>query len=308
MRRGALGVACAALLAAAAVMPAGAQEASAGDSLRVYVLTMGPGDAVWERFGHNALWIHDPVAGTDIAYNYGMFSFEQDGFLLRFLQGKMLYWMEGFDAQRTLSAYAYANRSVWAQELNLSPAQRVEIRDFLRWNERAENRFYRYDYYLDNCSTRLRDAIDRIVGGQFRTQTEAKATGESFRSHTRMLMSEMPIIYTGINLAGGHYIDEPLSAWDEMFLPMRLRDHLRTTQVRDASGALVPLVLSEQTIYDAQRAPVPAEPPTWIVYYLGIGLAVGGALYLLARRTARAARAGVVIGASATSLIIGLLG
>ncbi|MDQ3207872.1 MAG: DUF4105 domain-containing protein, partial [Gemmatimonadota bacterium] len=122
-------------------------------------MTMGPGKAVWERFGHNAIWIHDPVQGTDKAYNYGLFDLRQENFLVRFLQGRMWYWMQGFPAQSYVELYRRANRSVWVQELEMPPQSRRELQNFLEWNERPENRFYHYDYYRDNCSTRVRDAL-----------------------------------------------------------------------------------------------------------------------------------------------------
>ena len=65
-------------------------------------MTMGPGDEVWEKFGHNAIWIHDSLRNTDIAYNWGLFDFSASDFLPRFLKGDMLYWMGGFDEQSTL--------------------------------------------------------------------------------------------------------------------------------------------------------------------------------------------------------------
>mgnify|MGYP001336728481 FL=1 len=108
-RLAAFGVALAALLAAA--MPARSQTTDApgperepGAELSVYLVTMGPGDQVWELFGHNAIWIHDPVRGTDKVYNYGIFDFEQEDFLLRFIQGRMLYWMAAHDADLTIRA------------------------------------------------------------------------------------------------------------------------------------------------------------------------------------------------------------
>ena len=141
-------------------------------------MTMGPGAEVWERFGHNAIWIHDPTAEPDTAYNYGLFDFRQENFLLRFARGEMWYWMAGFPAEAYVQTYVEDNRSVWLQELNLPPAARLELRRFLRWNERPANRFYHYDYYNDNCSTRVRDAIDRVIGGAIRQQTAAHADGQ----------------------------------------------------------------------------------------------------------------------------------
>ena len=137
-----------------------------GSELTISIMTMGAGAEVWERFGHNAIVVEDRRLGSSVAYNYGMFSFRQENFLLRFLQGRMMYWMAGISTPKaSCPSTATLQRSVWQQELNLTPAQRLALRDFLEWNARKENRFYRYDYYRDNCSTRVRDAIDRVLGG-----------------------------------------------------------------------------------------------------------------------------------------------
>jgi hypothetical protein len=98
-----------------------AERAGPGSHLTVYLMTMGPGEQVWERFGHNAIWVHDAIAGTDIAYNYGLFDFRQEDFLLRFIRGTMRYWMAGFPAREYVETYVRANRSVWIQELDLPP-------------------------------------------------------------------------------------------------------------------------------------------------------------------------------------------
>ena len=74
------------------------------------------------------------------------------------MTGNTLYWMQGDDMTETVAIYRYTNRSVWVQELDLTTAERAAVRDFIVWNARPENRYYRYDYYLDNCSTRVRDA------------------------------------------------------------------------------------------------------------------------------------------------------
>jgi hypothetical protein len=92
-------------------------SASPSSDLTVYLMTFGPGARVWERFGHNAIWIHDPVHGTDQAYNYGLFDFAQENFILRFVRGQMWYWMAGFPADRYVEQYRRDNRSVWIQEL-----------------------------------------------------------------------------------------------------------------------------------------------------------------------------------------------
>lgn len=307
------------LLPALAGAPLGAQEATApaaaapaepGSELTVYLLTMGPGDLVYERFGHNALWIRDEARGTDLAYNYGLFDFQQENFILRFIQGRMLYWMDGYDAERTIAPYTWADRAVWAQELNLSPRQRAELRDFLEWNAREENRFYRYDYYRDNCSTRVRDALDRVLGGQLRAQTENTPSRTTYRSHTRRLTTNDVPIYTALNIALGRPTDREISAWEEMFIPMKLQEHARTLTIRDASGREVPLVRAEQTLYQSSRGPIREAPPSWLGGYLLVGVSFGGLLALLAYGAPRSRAARLAFSATAAlwALLAGTAG
>lgn len=279
--------------------------------LRILVMTMGPGDAVWERFGHNAIWIHDPEAGTDLAYNYGLFDFAEADFVQRFVQGRMLYWMDGFDAYRTIEHYAGQNRDVWVQELALTPAQKRELRDFLVWNSRPENRFYRYDYYRDNCSTRVRDAIDRVLGGRLRTETEGEATGTTYRSHTARLTAGSVPEYSGLMIGLGPPADRPIDAWEEMFLPMRLRDRLAEMQTVDAAGRTVPLVKWDTLAAAAMdREPARTEPPFRIPWYGLGGLLLGAALVLLARGAPRsgAARFGFAALASLWLILVSTAG
>lgn len=254
-------------------------------------MTMGVGERVWERFGHNAILVEDHSRGTSKAYNYGLFDFNQENFILRFAQGRMLYWMEGFDLQPTLQVYVRTNRTVWVQELDLTPAERVALRDFLEWNERPEHRFYRYDYYRDNCSTRVRDALDRVLGGRIRAATDTIATGRSYRFHTsRLIASDLPL-YTALLLALGQPVDRPLTAWEEMFLPLELRDWIRHVTVVDDSGRTVPLVKSERTLFQGTEPAERAAPPDWVRGYLAVGLALGLLLWGLGHRGVASARA-----------------
>ncbi len=248
-----------------------------GSELTISIMTMGVGAEVWERFGHNAIVVEDRRHGTSVAYNYGMFSFRQENFLLRFIQGRMWYWMAGYPTEDDVPRYIAAERSVWQQELNLTPAQRLAMRDALEQNALEENKFYRYDYYLDNCSTRVRDAVDRVLGGAFKAQMQGPASG-SFRFHTQRLNTNSLPLYTGLLLALGHGADRPITRWEEMFLPLKLREYLDTVRVPDSTGALVPLVRAERALYVSDRYPVPEAPPSWGLGFLLAGLALGGLL------------------------------
>ena len=291
-------------------LPEPTTTAEPGSKLTVYVMTMGPGDLVWERFGHNAIWIQDPGRGTDDVYNWGMFSFQQENFLLRFIRGEMLYWMQPFDVRATVAAYERDQRSVWVQELNLTPAERRELREFLDWNERPENAFYRYDYYRDNCSTRVRDAIDRVLGGRILQQTEALPTGETYRSHTRRLTASDIPTYSGLLLGLGQPVDREISAWEEMFLPLKLAEHLRMITTLDEAGREVPLVRSEEVVHAAPPRAIPDAPPSRVTGYLLVGLLIGGVLLLLGRHAGSRRWAGYAFGgvASLWALLTGTAG
>jgi hypothetical protein len=284
--------------------------AEPGAALTVYVMTMGPGAMVWERFGHNAIWIHDPVQGTDLTYNYGLFDFRQQNFILRFVRGQMWYWMAGFPAEEYLEEYKRNNRSVWVQELDLSPRARLQLQEFLSWNALPENRFYHYDYYRDNCSTRVRDAIDRVAGGAVRRATEAVPVAASYRFHTQRLTANDPLIYTGLLLALGERVDRPLTAWEEMFLPLKLREHLRSVTIAGPDGHPKPLVKSERTIFLSTASPPPDAPPDWLPAYLLLGSTIGVLAWVLSRGARRnpIARAGFLFVVAGWALLIGLAG
>jgi hypothetical protein len=177
------------------------------------------------------------------------------------------------------------------QELDLTPVQKRELRDYLEWNERPENRFYRYDYYRDNCSTRVRDAIDRVTGGQLQRQLRAAPTGTTYRSHTRRLTAGLDPVdlfwFTGFTYVMGHPVDEPLTAWEESFLPGKLAEHVRTATVTDAAGATRPLVRHEQLLSDTKRPPMPDRAPSRVAGYAVAGLLIGGAFAGLARLASR---------------------
>ena len=122
-----------------------------GRSLSVSMYTYGPGDQVFERFGHVALAVTDANTGEDIAFNWGMFDFAEPNFIWRFLTGDTRYWMAGYRTFEFNAAYQAQNRTIRKQVLNLSPMQRGALFDLLMWNALEENKYYRYDYFNDNC-------------------------------------------------------------------------------------------------------------------------------------------------------------
>jgi Domain of unknown function (DUF4105) len=270
------------------------------------VLTFGPGDQTFSKFGHDALWVHDPQAARkrrDQVYNYGTFRFDSPWLILDFLKGKLNYWLSVSTLDRTLASYRAANRSVDAQELALSPDQARAINDFLIENVKPENAAYRYDYYRDNCATRIRDVLDRHLGGELRSASQGAAR-LTYREHTRRLTVDAPVLFFALDLALGPLIDRPISEWDEMFLPARVQAKLE--QLKTATGE--PLVRRGFPLVQARREPPLEVAPGFRWGWLLLGVAVGGALYLLGRLQRGWARKSLAAALGALGFVAGLLG
>jgi hypothetical protein len=311
---------CAATASLAAQTPAAAApattEAALGgpDDLDIMLVTFGQGEIVFERFGHNAIWIHEGVFGTDVMYDWGNFSFQQPNFLRRFLTGDTRYWMEAKDAGMMVEFYRRLGRTITVQRLNLTPLQKRRLRADLRRNALDENKFYRYDYFVDNCSTRLRDALDRVLEGALRAATDTVRTPFTYRRESVRLTDGDRPIQTGIDIALGRPADAPLSVWDSFFIPMRLRDAVRTVTIPSGTGgARVPLVLSERTIEPYPGTPHVVELATaprlfWRLLAVGLVLAalvVGIRVMAVSRR---GAVWGLAVVTAAWSLLCGLIG
>ena len=163
---------------------AGIAEAPA-DTLQVSLITYGPGDIYWERFGHDAIELRDPASGEAIAFNYGVFDFDEAGFLLNFARGIMRYRMDAVPTYEEVQFYASEGRNVTRQRLAFTPAQAEDLRRFLFWNIQPQNTRYNYNYYVDNCATRVRDALDRALVGSC-ARTSLRMGGMTYASRPRV--------------------------------------------------------------------------------------------------------------------------
>jgi hypothetical protein len=252
--------------------------------LTVHLVTVGPGDAVWERFGHNAIWIHDARTGQDIWWNWGLFTFEQEGFLLRLVKGEMLYSMGGREMAYELAQYRAQGRDVWAQELDLSAAQAAELDRLVRTNALPANRDYIYDYYEDNCSTRVRDALDAVLDGALKERFADEPAGTTWRRETRRHVEISPLTDAGIALVLGSDGDRAISAWQSMFLPLELRARIADVRLPAPGGGTRPLVRREFKVVEAGRPLPPGEVgPLWdtgLLVGLVAALFVAGAGWL----------------------------
>src|SRR5439155_25471974 len=190
----------------------------------------------------------------------------------RFIAGKLRYWMDAYPSD--VDDYIKADRTAIKQELNLSPRQIDALIVAVEQNRWPENKYYKYDYYIDNCSTRVRDVVDRASDGAVRKQLEAVATPTTFRWHTRRLLADDWIVDLAIQFMLGPYADRPINQWQESFLPVQFMKHLREVKLADGR----PLVLSEQTLHTSATYVERHRPPGRVIPYLIIGIVLGAAV------------------------------
>lgn len=134
----------------------GAQDSS---RIRISLLTCTPGEELYSTFGHSALRVIDSNNVSDLVFNYGTFNFNDDGFYLKFVRGQLLYYLSVEQFSDFTFDYQLDNRCITEQVLDLSETEKKAVTAALGENLKKENRFYRYDFFLDNCTTRLRDLI-----------------------------------------------------------------------------------------------------------------------------------------------------
>ena len=302
-----------AMLTAAALdaqMPLPGPDAlhASGKDVKVYLLTMGTGPHVEQMFGHSSIWVQDTITHRDTVINWGVFDASRPDFIPHFLKGLLLYSVGGNRMVDVLYNYRYWNRSVVSQELNLTATQKDSLLSIMRVNLLPENLNYRYDYFLDNCSTKPRDILDRVLGGQLRVGADS-ITGTSFRFHALRLMQENTPLALGADIGLGEPADRPISRWQEMFLPQELHDWVATKQVRDSSGAMRPLALNDQVLVRSTRAPAATTAPafSWL-WLVGAGIAALFVALGAAARRSRAARIAASIVMSVWASVCGILG
>lgn len=293
-----------------------AQDGSANDDSapQISLLTFGPGEIYWQRFGHNALLVRDGYQAQ--VYNYGIFDFHQKNFFLNFARGHMLYRLDREPLLRTLENYAADGRWVIEQELDLTPEQRRTLAARLAENALPQNAEYRYDYFIANCSTKVRDALDGVLGGQIEAALRTRPTPVSFRGEVLELMKPEPALMFGMDFGLGAVVDAPLDEWQDGFIPMRLLRSLRTVQLDVGGPTQRPLVRTERELvrvpglapkFDAPEA----SPPRAIAPFALAGLGWAALLLLgarFARRSLFAPLAGVQVLLSAIAGTVLLLG
>ena len=218
------------------------------DSVDIALLTCGPGDEVYSLYGHTAIRYTDHRTGEDMVINYGMFSFNQDYFVLRFVFGLTDYQMGITPFDYFMREYLYEGRWVYQQTLNLTAEQKRAIGEALAHNYLPENRTYRYNFFYNNCTTKARDVIVGQLGCDIE-YPQRNLDGVTFRTMLHQWNEDYPWSRLGNDLLLGVKADRQVSMAERQFLPDSLREDFEDAYLRLSSGERRKLVSDSRMLY-----------------------------------------------------------
>lgn len=185
----------------------------------ISIITCGPGEELYSSFGHSAFRVNDPVLKLDLAYNYGTFDFNKPNFYIKFARGKLLYQLSVNHFENFVYNYKIEDRWVKEQVLNLTPNEKNELFNFLNINAKPENREYLYDFFFDNCSTKIRDVLEKVLNNNIQFNYPHIKEEYTFRKLIQMNLDANSWGSLGIDLGLGSKIDRKATPYEYMFLP-----------------------------------------------------------------------------------------
>ncbi len=189
---------------------------------QVSLITISPGNDLYSAFGHSTIWVYDPQNQIDRVYNYGTFDFEQPGFYLNFVKGHLDYTLSVYSFEDQYLSTQQEGRGLDQQLLGLDSIQKQKLYNFLEWNALPQNAHYKYDFYLDNCSSRIRDILKNNLGEGFKYD-ESIATPYSFRDWMNIFLLPHPWSSLGMNIGLGAPADKKTDYLTQMYLPLNLK-------------------------------------------------------------------------------------
>ncbi|MGC1205676.1 MAG: DUF4105 domain-containing protein [Flavobacteriaceae bacterium] len=222
-----------------------AQQNILSDNAEVSVLTIGPGRSLNDAFGHNAFRIKDSKNNLDISFDYGRFDFYAPNFYLNFARGKLNYAIGSTAFYDFLRFYIYQNRTVKEQVLNLSQNEKQSLYIFLLENNKPENQNYLYDFFFDNCATKIKDVANTNLNNTINFKQPKDFESKTFRALIHEYVNKNSWGSLGIDIALGSVIDTKATAEEHMFLPDNIYNFFEVATLKNGE----PLVKSSQVLY-----------------------------------------------------------
>jgi hypothetical protein len=231
----------------------------------ISIITCGPYQGeLYSAFGHSAIRVIDPVRGFDIAFNYGVFDFNQPNFYLNFTRGYLYYKLGVYSYPDFRDHYISYNRYVHEQVLALDSAQKQKVFSYLENNSLPENQTYRYDYFYNNCASKVRDVFVEVFKAEIKFDSSFIKTDYTIRDLTEIYLKQQPWGDLGIDICLGLPMDKKASSYDYMFLP----DYIESSFDRVALNGL-PIVREKISVYESSPETIPFHwYHPWIVFGL----------------------------------------
>jgi len=223
------------------------QELKLSKQSEISIITVGPGEVLYEAFGHSAIRVKDSVLGMDNIFNYGLFDFNQPNFNLNFTKGKLLYKLGKRPFKIFVVNNYYQERWMKAQVLNLSQLEKQNMYALLEENALPQNAEYLYDPYFNNCATKLRDITKEILGNKVHFPSSFSDENYTLRQLMDKELSWNTWGNFGINLALGNTLDKAITAEAYMYLPDYVYEAFKNAK-KTKNNTDIPLVLKEQVI------------------------------------------------------------
>ncbi len=213
----------------------------------ISIVTSGPGDELYEKFGHTAIRVKDPLLKLDLIYNYGIFDFDAPNFYLNFIKGFMKYKLARYDFKYSLLRAKQDKRWVKQQILNFTQNEKNAFFYFLEHNASPKNASYFYDPYFDNCATRPRDILKKILKDKLVFADDSITNKKSLRQLMNKEIHTNTWGSFGINMALGNRLDKPATAEEAMYLPDYVFNILEASTIKREEVSL-PLIKKEETL------------------------------------------------------------
>lgn len=231
----------------------------------ISLLTCSPGDELYSVFGHSAIRVKDPLQGVDWVFNYGTFDFSAPGFYMNFVRGKLNYILSVAEYRHFEYDYLMENRWIWEQELNITSGEKQYLFDSLIINYQPENRYYLYDFFFDNCATRIRDIFTEGLEREIIFDYKELDQGKTFRDLLMPYLTEKPWARFGINLALGLPSDKKAASWDYMFLPDHLMTVFQNARLK-SEDQITYFTKNDRTLLEGESPPraVLKYAPLWV--------------------------------------------
>ncbi len=237
------------------------------DSAFASVLTCGAGDEFYTSFGHTAIRVCDTARGLDMVYNYGTFDFDTPHFYWTFARGKLNYCLSRSSFEDFMLEYRYEGRAVWEQRLRLSEQEVNNLYLMLETNYLPEYRYYMYDFFRDNCATRVRDMVRDCLCHDRLSPECRRDTNLSYRNILYQ-STEGTLLWwrLAIDMALGVRCDQRCSNYEYMFSPLKMMEQFDTL-TRVGSGEPV----AEQAVtllQETRQQPSRSLSPTLVFWVL----------------------------------------